>query len=118
MKDKIKKIIRNRINNQTGFTLVEMMIVLIIVGLLMAIIIPNVAGQKNRIEVQARENIAEIVETQVNTYSLVENQESVTLEELVLEGYLTQKQADEASRLLNIDPKIVISTPIMIDDGQ
>lgn len=114
MKRKMLKQLRNR----KGFTLLEMLIVLIIVGLLMAIIIPNVSGQKERIEAQATENIAEIVETQVNTYQLVENSEDATLTLLVSEGYLTQKQADEAERLLGLSADAVITVPINTNSGQ
>ena len=112
-----RKIIKH-FNNRKGFTLLEMLIVLIIVGLLMAIIIPNVSGQKERIETQATENIAEIVETQVNTYQLVEKSDDTTLTLLVSEGYLTQKQADAAVRLLGLSPDTVITVPISSNSGQ
>ncbi|NLJ19088.1 competence type IV pilus major pilin ComGC [Globicatella sulfidifaciens] len=112
-----RKIIKH-FSNRKGFTLLEMLIVLIIVGLLMAIIIPNVSGQKERIETQATENIAEIVETQVNTYQLVEKSDDATLTLLVSEGYLTQKQADEAERLLGLSPDAVITVPISSNSGQ
>ena len=46
------RVLKGRRKN--AFTLIEMLIVLIIVALLMAIIIPNVAGQKERIEKQAK----------------------------------------------------------------
>lgn len=104
--------------NRKCFTLLEMLIVLIIVGLLMAIIIPNVSGQKERIEAQATENIAEIVETQVNTYQLVEKGNDATLTILVAEGYLTQKQANEAERLLSLSPDAVITVPILSGNGE
>ncbi|MBK0348447.1 prepilin-type N-terminal cleavage/methylation domain-containing protein [Aerococcaceae bacterium zg-ZJ1578] len=105
----------NSIKNKRGFTLIEMLIVLIIVALLMAIIIPNVAGQRNRIEKQARENIAEIIETQVNTYNLVESTQDASLAKLVSEGYITQKQSDEAQRLLKLSSDTVIQLPINVE---
>lgn len=108
----MKKILL-KLRNKRAFTLIEMLIVLIIVALLMAIIIPNVAGQRNRIENQAKENIAEIIETQVNTYKLVEKDEP-TLSSLVKEGYITQKQSDEAERLLNLEESATITLPINI----
>jgi len=49
----MKKLLLKLVNHLTrfkkknsGFTLLEMLIVLIVVGLLMAIIIPNVSGQR------------------------------------------------------------------------
>lgn len=89
-----------------GFTLLEMLIVLIVVALLMAIIIPNVSGQRDRINQQAAENIKEIVETQRNTYILVENDDQVTLAELFENGYLTEKQVDEAEKFLQVEGDI------------
>ncbi|MBD3948628.1 prepilin-type N-terminal cleavage/methylation domain-containing protein [Tuanshanicoccus lijuaniae] len=103
------------IKNKKGFTLIEMLIVLIIVALLMAIIIPNVAGQRDRIEKQARANIAEIIETQVNTYNLVESSKDASLAKLVSEGYITQKQSDEAERLLKLTSDAVIQLPINVE---
>ena len=77
-----------------------MLVVLLIVGLLMAIIIPNVSGQKDRINQQAAENIKEIVQTQRNTYLLVEDDTEVTLDDLYQGGYLTDKQVKEAEKFL------------------
>lgn len=86
-----------KMRDRRAFTLLEMLVVLVIVAILMAIIIPNVSGQKDRIEKQATENITEIVQTQVDAYYLVEPAGSTaSLETLVSEGYLTQKQAEEA----------------------
>lgn len=101
MKSILIKLKKNK-RYKGAFTLLEMLIVLIVVGLLMAIIIPNVSGQKDRIDKQAVENITEIVSTQVSAYQLVEtDNSSITLETLVSEGYLTQNQADKAKDLLD-----------------
>ncbi|MGF3067199.1 competence type IV pilus major pilin ComGC [Facklamia sp. P12950] len=100
------------LKSKRAFTLIEMLIVLIIVSLLMAIIIPNVSGQKDRIDQQAVENITEIVETQADAYYLVEDtQEPLNLETLVAEGYLTQKQADEATERIEAEVLSQILTP-------
>ncbi|UPQ85792.1 competence type IV pilus major pilin ComGC [Ignavigranum ruoffiae] len=89
--------------SKSAFTLLEMLIVLIVVALLMAIIIPNVSGQRDRINQQAAENIKEIVETQRNTYVLVENDDQVSLNELYENGYLTEKQVSEAEKFLLVE---------------
>lgn len=102
--------------NKKAFTLIEMLVVLVVVALLMAIIIPNVAGQRDRIQAQAKVNIAEILETQVNTYKLVEDMPAddtgVTLKELEDGGYITAKQSAEAQRLLELTESIDIALPI------
>lgn len=102
--------------SKKGFTLLEMLMVLIVVAILMALIIPNVSGQKQRIEKQARENMAQIIETQVETYTLVEKDTDVTLDDLTDKGYLTQKQSQEAQRLLNLSDSETLSVPIDIPE--
>lgn len=100
-----KKLIKRYLKfskDKRGFTLLEMLLVLIILAILMAIIIPNVSGQKKRINEQAAEDIREIVQTQANTYQLVENDDSVSLDVLLSEGYITQKQKNEAEKFLEV----------------
>lgn len=101
--------------NQSGFTLIEMLIVLVVVALLMAIIIPNVAGQRDRIQSQAKENIAEVITTQVNTYEMLEGNNQVTPTMLLDAGFLTDRQVKEAEDLLGISPTTPISLPIVVD---
>lgn len=83
-------------SNKKGFTLIEMLIVLVVVALLMAIIIPNISGQREKINTKADENIVQIVNTQAETFRLSENKEPSNLEELESEGYLTSKQLEAA----------------------
>lgn len=95
-----------------AFTMIEMLIVLGIVALLMVIIIPNISGQKQRIDKQANENITEIVTTQANAYYLVEGSgQAVTLEILVAEGYLTEKQAKEAETRIGDQLPSLLANP-------
>lgn len=108
------RFIQQKKNHKAGFTLIEMLIVLVVVALLMAIIIPNVAGQKDRIDQQATENIRDIIETQANTYLLVEQDDEVTLSELSAGGYITDKQLTEAINKLTLDADTEISLPISI----
>jgi len=106
--------IKKLLKNNRGFTLLEMLIVLIVVALLMAIIIPNVAGQRDRINQQATQNIADIIETQANTYLLVENDPDVSMNEVHNAGYITSKQVSEAEKLLNISGETNLTLPIAI----
>lgn len=108
----------NSQKNQSGFTLLEMLIVLLVIGLLMAIIIPNVSGQRDRIQAQAKENIAEVITTQANTYQMLNGESaSVTPNALLSAGFLTDRQVKEAENLLGIQPDSVISLPIVVNDG-
>lgn len=98
---------------KSGFTLVEMLVVLVIVALLMAIIIPNVAGQRDRIQEQAKSNIAEIIEMQMNTYELVEGDNDITLAKLTTGGYITVKQSNEAKTLLGLTDDVTLTPPLL-----
>ena len=115
----MKKIILSmtkKVNNKDAFTLLEIMIVLIVVGLLMTIIIPNVAGQRDRVQQQARVNIAEVIETQVSTYELVSGDNAVTLSMLYTDDYLTERQYNEAQNLLGLSVDEPISIPIIVNE--
>ncbi|UUX34230.1 competence type IV pilus major pilin ComGC [Fundicoccus culcitae] len=110
-----KYLIRKIKNNKRAFTLVEMLVVLVIVALLMAIIIPNVAGQRDRIQEQAKTNIAEIIEMQMNTFELVEADSDVTLAKLSSGGYITVKQSNEAQNLLGLTESETLTLPLLIE---
>lgn len=100
-------------NNKNAFTLIEMLIVLVVVALLMAIIIPNIAGQRDRINVQASQNIAEIITNQVDTYELIEGDSDVSLDTLLDGDYITSRQLTEAVKLLDLTSSEVITLPIV-----
>ena len=103
--------------NKKGFTLIELLIVLVIIAILMAIIMPNVLGQKKRIEQQARIDMAQVIETQAHTYELAESDtDGVTLKELQDNGYLTEKQVQEAKHLLALEPETTLTFPISTDE--
>lgn len=59
-----------RISKQVGFTLIEIMVVVIIIGLLMTVILPNVFGQKEKAaRTKAQADIASI-SNQLQLYRL------------------------------------------------
>lgn len=115
MTKKFKGKIMSSLKKKDGFSLVEMLIVLIVVAILMAIIIPNVAGQRERIDAQAKANMADIITNQVENYRLVEGNEGlVTLAILETEQYITARQKEQAMKLLELTEEATLTTPITI----
>ena len=51
-----------------GFTLIELLVCLFIIGLMMLLIIPNIAQQRKTAQKQSDEAIVKVIETQQQAY--------------------------------------------------
>ena len=78
---------RNWLKNNKGFTLVEMMIVLLIISVLILITIPNVTKHTATIDSKGCEAFLTMVEGQVQAYHM-EHKEYPSLEELSSAEYI------------------------------
>ena len=76
-----------KIKNQKGFTLVEMLVVLLVVSILLLITVPNVTKHNTVIKDKGCSAMVKMVEAQVQAYEL-ENKKVPTVQELSVEGYL------------------------------
>lgn len=86
----LKKSLR-KIRHNSGFTLIEMILVLFVVGLLMLLIIPNMAAQKDKIQTDGDAALEKTVETQIELYKTIEGVPTATVNDLGAE-YLTSEQ--------------------------
>ena len=77
-----------------GFTLLEMLIVLLIISVLILLFGPNLAKHKETVDKKGNEAIVKIVESQIELYTLEKNK-TPSLNELVNEGYITKEQLDK-----------------------
>lgn len=75
------------LKNEKGFTLIEMMIVLLIISVLLMITIPNVTKHNSTINNKGCEAFVKMVQGQVQAYEMDEGY-SPTVEELVAGEYL------------------------------
>lgn len=73
--------------NEKGFTLIEMMIVLLVISVLLIISIPNIAKHNANINDKGCQAYVKMVETQVQAYH-IDNQTYPTVQLLIDEGYL------------------------------
>ncbi|KAA0560778.1 competence type IV pilus major pilin ComGC [Rossellomorea aquimaris] len=78
------------LKNEKGFTLIEMMIVLLVISVLLFITIPNVTNQSNSINSKGCEAFVHMVEGQVEAYKMDGNALPVTIDTLVTDGYLNE----------------------------
>lgn len=94
----MKKITKNMTNQtRSGFTLIEMTIVLFIISLLIMIVIPNLSNQRKRAQTVHTSAMQSMVQAQVDAYqSQHPDDEHVSYDDLSRDGYLTKKQVSQA----------------------
>ncbi|RKJ60384.1 prepilin-type N-terminal cleavage/methylation domain-containing protein, partial [Butyricicoccus sp. 1XD8-22] len=78
-------------NNESGFTLIEMLIVLLIISVLIIITIPNVTKHFATIDEKGCDAFVTMVQGQVEAYKIDFNKYP-SVEELVAEGYLKESE--------------------------
>lgn len=79
---------RTYVKNERGFTLIEMMIVLLVITVLLFIAIPNVAKQSKNINEKGCDAFIHMVQGQVQAYRVDTKTYPASIEALVTEGYL------------------------------
>ena len=86
------------LKNKRGFTLVEMLIVLVIVSVLSLLIIPNVMSTRSNIDEEGKYALNQLVHTQMNLYNFEDDHSGEVDLEMLFQGkYITQKQMDQAA---------------------
>ncbi|MDO5456955.1 MAG: competence type IV pilus major pilin ComGC [Atopococcus tabaci] len=96
------KILHRFEEDETGFTLLEMLIVLFVLGLLLLVIIPNVTKHQDSAETKGDAAFAATVQTQVDLYKMDTGSTPTTFGELASgeDPYLNQDQLSEATENL------------------
>ncbi|MFC7364847.1 MULTISPECIES: competence type IV pilus major pilin ComGC [Bhargavaea] len=93
-----------RIRNQAGFTLIEMMIVLLVISVLILLAIPNVTKRAAEIDETGCEALEQMVEGQVQAYKLKNKENPATAAALIpdyLESENDLKCSDGRSIVVN-----------------
>ena len=89
---------RYLMKKRAGFTLLEMSIVLFIISLLILIILPNLAQQRQNANRIHRNAMVSVVQTQVDSYENETGHTSVSLDKLQEHNYLTSAQVQKAKK--------------------
>ncbi|MFK2824354.1 competence type IV pilus major pilin ComGC [Bacillus sp. B190/17] len=81
-------------NNQLGFTLIEMMIVLLVISVLLFVAIPNVAKQSNNINEKGCTAFKQMVQGQVQAYRIDLKKYPASIADMIDKGYLREGEKD------------------------
>ena len=95
------------LKNQRGFTLIEMMIVLLVISVLLLITVPNVTKNNSTINEKGSEAFIKMVEGQIQAYEM-ENQKIPTLEQLLNGEYLVNSEGP-AGKTIEISTEGVVT---------
>lgn len=99
-----------RLKNQKGFTLIEMLIVMLIITVLIAIAIPNVSKQTSAVDEKGCKAFVQMVQGQVESYRM-DKKDIPTVDELVTEGYLKAGETNcPNGDIVNISADGVVSS--------
>ncbi len=77
--------------NEKGFTLIEMMIVMLIISVLLIITIPNITKHNSNINNKGCEAFVKMVQAEVQAYEMEHKKFPTDVEELVKAGYLREE---------------------------
>ncbi|WP_235822163.1 competence type IV pilus major pilin ComGC [Gottfriedia luciferensis] len=75
--------------NEKGFTLIEMLVVLLIISILLLLVIPNIGKQQDTIQTKGCAALQKMVQSSVEAYRLDNDQLPDSLTVLKEQGYIT-----------------------------
>jgi competence protein ComGC len=100
------------LKNQRGFTLIEMMVVLMIISVLLIITVPNVTKNNQSINSKGCEAYVKMVQAQVQAFEMDLNRLPKDITELTTEGYLkknTKSTCGNREVIVNPDGSVTVS---------
>lgn len=81
-----------RMKNESGFTLIEMLIVLMIITVLIILLIPNLTDRSTQVHDKGCKALVATVQAQVNAYQLDVGKLPTSLDELANAKYIKNDQ--------------------------
>lgn len=97
------------LQNEDGFTLIEMLIVLMIITVLILLIIPNLTDKTKSVHEEGCKALEKTVQAQVEAYTLDKGKKPASISELKDAGYIEeeQKKCSNADKEFNIKDGVV-----------
>ncbi|SOC27368.1 competence protein ComGC [Ureibacillus xyleni] len=108
------------IRNSKGFTLIEMLIVLLIISVLILVTIPNVTKHFATIDEKGCDAYVNMVQGQVEAYKIEHKKFPTSIDQLVEEKYLKENETTcPNGELVNIqeDGSVVVNNKENVSDG-
>ncbi|CDQ17984.1 competence protein ComGC [Halobacillus karajensis] len=89
--------------NEKGFTLIEMLIVLLVISILLIITIPNMSKNSTSVRAKGCEALIKTTEAQVEAYFIDHKVYPDDLSILVEEDYISQEKCPNGKSLVLVD---------------
>lgn len=83
----------NETRKQNGFTILEMMVVMLVVAVLLIVTLPAIQQKEKIIRAKGCEALLQVVNSQIMLYEIDEDQTPTSLSQLISKGYLKENQA-------------------------
>jgi competence protein ComGC len=101
------------LKNNRGFTLIEMLVVLMVISVLIILIVPNLNSNSENINEKGCEALTSVVQAQVDTFYIDRGSYPGTLVRLVEEGYINneQRQCPDGNQLEYSSSTGTVSSP-------
>lgn len=99
LKDKMKKMVVD----DSGFTLIEMSLVLFIISVLLLLIIPNIGSHQGTAQETGNRALETVVQTQIDLYEMEKHTSPSSIEDLRNSDFLSESQYIEVKELFTID---------------
>ncbi len=93
--------LKQLLQDEKGFTLLEMLVVLFVIGLLLLVIIPNISQHQDSAQNKGDLAFASTLQTQVDLYRM-DTKQTPTSFEALRGDYLTDEQASKAAESYSI----------------
>ncbi|MBM4762277.1 competence type IV pilus major pilin ComGC [Bacillus sp. B15-48] len=95
--------------NEKGFTLIEMMIVLLVISVLLIITVPNITQHNSNINTKGCDAFVKMVEGQVQAFRIDKKKFPDNIDELVTAGYIGGTICPDGKEIsLSSDGKVTV----------